>query len=82
MLTMCGKAYRRIFDAENMYTGERRAPTNSARFYVVYDNEQTAHGQTLGLDAHTIASLRDMLADHNSWVQTYIFKYIYTPEYY
>ena len=23
MLTMCGKAYRRIFDAENMYTGAR-----------------------------------------------------------
>jgi len=53
-----------------MYTGEQRPPTNHARYYV-YDNEQTAHGESLGIDPLTIDSLRGMLTEHNSWVQTY-----------
>ena len=70
MLTMCGKAYRRIFDAENMYTAERRPPTNYARYYI-HDHEQRAHGETLGISGDTIDSLRSMLNEHNSWVQTH-----------
>lgn len=58
MLTMCGKACRRIFDAENPYTQETRLPSNHARFYV-YDNEQKAHGESLGLDIDIINSIRD-----------------------
>lgn len=49
MLTTHGKAYRRIFDAEIQYAGEAQPPSNTnARFYV-YDNEQTTHGESLGL---------------------------------
>lgn len=70
MLTMCGKAYRRIFDAENMYSNETRPPTNNARFYV-YDDEQSAQGQSLGIPPDITNALRDLLARKNSWVESY-----------
>lgn len=61
MLALCGKAYRRIFDAENSTQGRL---SNNARFYV-YGTEQRQHGQGLVLEPGTIDRLKDMLAEHN-----------------
>lgn len=70
MLTMCGKAYNRIFYAENLYANEERPPSNTARFSV-YDNEQIAYGESLSLSPETIYSLRSLLSTHISWVRSY-----------
>lgn len=70
MLTMCRKAYRRILYAENLNVGEEHPPSNHARLYVD-DNEQTAHGESLGFTSDLVDSLRNLLRVENSWVGSY-----------
>ena len=57
MLQLHGRAYHRIFDANNDYNNESTPPTNHARMYI-YDASRRQRAEQLSLDSMVVDRLQ------------------------
>lgn len=68
MLTLHGRAYHRIFDLQQQYTG--MTVTNTSRFYI-YDSEFNSQSQALNVNQTTASVLRSYFHENLPWAVQY-----------
>jgi hypothetical protein len=73
MLTLCGRAYHRIFDPLAPYEDECKEVQNLARLYLTdFGGHQAVAEKDKKLDFNFVKAIRDALLQVNTWAHTYL----------